>query len=401
MKQAIVTLPGSAVAFVRGGGRDLELARLGEPASALPAGGARPFARRGRRRGRAGDRRSRQRPAARDGGAGRSATDDQRRALVAAGRARDRAAAGAGAGGAGGATYRLLHGAGDGVPGLACDVLGEWAVMYAYAAAMLPAARQAAEAVRGFAGVRGVVLKVRRRGGEGDATHAQEIVGATPPEVVVAHEHGVPCELHLLTGLNHGLFTDMREHRVALARRAAGKRVLNLFAYTGMLSLTCARAGAASVVSVDTAAGVNAWAASNFARSGLGGETGTGDPRWRFETGDAGRFLARAIKEGERYDLVLIDPPTHSPAKGGGGWVLERDYPGLIARAAEVIPDGSLLWLAANSPELRSLAALADKGLRAGGRSASVLELGGLPPDYPTALAQPRDRYLQTCLLRV
>jgi 23S rRNA (cytosine1962-C5)-methyltransferase len=400
MKQAIVTLPGSAVAFVRGGGRDLELARLGEPASALPAGAH------ARLLDEADD----------EVGLAIADPDNDRLRVMAVPADQlptisgallslrvERAIALRRALGlvAPGATYRLLHGAGDGVPGLACDVLGEWAVMYAYAAAMLPAARQAAEAVRGFAGVRGVVLKVRRRGGEGDATHAQEIVGATPPEVVVAHEHGVPCELHLLTGLNHGLFTDMREHRVALARRAAGKRVLNLFAYTGMLSLTCARAGAASVVSVDTAAGVNAWAASNFARSGLGGETGTGDPRWRFETGDAGRFLARAIKEGERYDLVLIDPPTHSPAKGGGGWVLERDYPGLIARAAEVIPDGSLLWLAANSPELRSLAALADKGLRAGGRSASVLELGGLPPDYPTALAQPRDRYLQTCLLRV
>ena len=400
MKLVSLILPAPAVTFVRGGGRDLELARLGEPATTLAAGAH-----------------ARLLDEADDECGLAIADPDNDRLRVMAVPADDlptisgallslrveralalRRALGLAAPGA---TFRLLHGAGDGVPGLACDVLGEWAVMYAYSSAMLVAARQAAEAVRGFAGVRGVVVKVRRRGGEGEGAHAQEFIGATPPDVVVAHEHGVPCELHLTTGLNYGLFTDMREHRIALARRAAGKRVLNLFAYTGMLSLTCARAGAAAVVSVDTSAGMNAWAASNFARNGLGGEAGTSDPRWRFETGDAGRFLARAIKDGERYDLVMIDPPTHSPAKGGGGWVLERDYPGLIARAAEVIPDGGLLWLAANSPDLRSLAALADKGLRSIGRSASVLELGGLPSDYPTALAQPKDRYLQACLLRV
>ncbi|MEZ4365418.1 MAG: class I SAM-dependent methyltransferase [Kofleriaceae bacterium] len=291
------------------------------------------------------------------------------------------------------ATYRAFHGAGDGMPGLACDVLGAWAVLYAYAPALVPVARLAAEAIRGFASLRGVVIKVRKRGGADDVT--QEIVGETPPDVVVAHEHGVAMELHLTAGLNHGLFTDMREHRRGLPRWAPGRRVLNLFSYTGALSLACARAGAASVVSVDTSDGVQAWAQSNFARAGLGA-----DPRWRFEVGDAGRFLVRAAKEREQYDPVMIDPPTFSPARGRP-WVLGRDYPELIAQAAAVIPDGGLLWLAANSPDLGPLPTLASKGLAAAGRTGAVLELGGLPPDYPTVPAQPKDRYLQVCLLRV
>lgn len=290
------------------------------------------------------------------------------------------------------ATYRLLHGAGDGTPGIACDVLGGWAVVWAYGAALLPIARQIAEAVRGFVGVAGVVVKLRRKGGETDVT--QEVVGATPPDAVVAHEDGVPFELHLQGGLNTGLFTDMREHRHALARLAPGRRVLNLFAYTGALSVACARAGAASVTSVDTADGVLAWARGNFSRSGLDDAA-----RWRFAVGDAGRYLARAAKERERYDLVLIDPPTHSPAKGGAGWVIGRDYPALIVAAAAVIPDGGLLWLAANSPDLGSLPALAGKALARAGRAASVLSVGGLPPDFPTLPAQPKDRYLQVCLL--
>jgi len=205
----------------------------------------------------------------------------------------------------------------------------------------------------------------------------------------------VPFEVHPLAGLNHGLFTDMREQRRGLARFASGKRVLNLFSYTGALSVTCARAGAASVTSVDTSAGVQAWAQSNFGRSGFGK-----DPRWQFETGDAIRFLQRAAKDKERYDLVLIDPPSTSAA-GGRSWALGRDYPELIAKAAAVIPPDGLLWLAANTHELGSLAKLAHKGLRQANRHAAILEQGGLPPEYPTVVAQPADRYLQIVLLRL
>ena len=291
------------------------------------------------------------------------------------------------------AAYRLFHGAGDGLPGFTCDVLGRHAVLWAYAPGLVPLARQLADAVRGFARVDSVVVKVRARGGADAVT--QEVVGATPPERHVVLERDVPFEVHALGGLNVGLFTDMREHRVSLARYAGGKAVLNLFSYTGALSVACARAGAASVTSVDTSAGVQAWARGNFARSGL-----VDDARWRFETGDAVRFLTRAAKAKERYDLIVIDPPTFSTARGAP-WTLDRDYPALIGQAAAVIPPGGLLWLAANTHELGSLARLAHRGVRAAGRDAVVVEQGGLPPDYPTVLAQARDRYLQVVLLRL
>ena len=291
--------------------------------------------------------------------------------------------------------YRLVHGAGDGLPGFACDVLGRTCVVYAYAEALRPLGRQLAEAIVGFARLEGAVVKLRARGGE--SAVAQDVVGAKPADEVIATESGVPYELHPLAGLNHGLFTDMREHRLGLARFAAGARVLNLFSYTGALGLACARAGAASVVSVDTSAGVQAWARGNFARSGLA----PNDARWRFETGDAARFLARAARDKERYDLVIVDPPSTSSAAGGSGWVLARDYPALIAKAAAVIPPDGLLWLAANTQDLTSLGKLAHKGLREAGRTGAILEQGGLPPEYPTLAAQPADRYLQVCLLRL
>jgi 23S rRNA (cytosine1962-C5)-methyltransferase len=289
--------------------------------------------------------------------------------------------------------YRLVHGAGDGLPGFACDVLGPTAVVYVYGAGLLSLSKLLAEAIVGFAQLRGAVVKLRARGAADRVE--QDVVGARPDDALVVTEHGVPFEVHPLAGLNHGLFTDMREHRRGLARLASGTRVLNLFSYTGALGIACARAGAQTVTSVDTSAGVQAWAAGNFARSGLS------DPRrWRFETGDAVRFLTRAARDKERYDLILIDPPTFSTARGAP-WTLDRDYPDLIARAAAVIPADGLLWLAANTHELGSLARLAHKGLRAAKRTGVVIEQGGLPPEYPTLAAQPHDRYLQVCALRL
>jgi 23S rRNA (cytosine1962-C5)-methyltransferase len=290
-----------------------------------------------------------------------------------------------------GNAYRLLHGAGDGLPGFACDVLGPVAVIWVYGEALRSLGHQLAQAVIGFAQLTGAVVKLRARGGA-DAVE-QEIVGKVDDKHH-ANEHGASYEIHALSGLNTGLFTDMREHRRGLPRFAAGARVLNLFSYTGALGLACARGGAVSVTNVDTSTGVQAWAAGNFARAGFSGD------KWKFEAGDAIRYLARAGRDKERYDLVVIDPPTFSTARGSP-WVLDRDYPQLIAQAAAVIPPSGMLWLAANTHELGSLSKLALKGLKTAGRTAAIVEQGGLPPEYPTVAAQPQDRYLQICALRL
>ncbi|HUQ06339.1 MAG TPA: class I SAM-dependent methyltransferase [Kofleriaceae bacterium] len=388
MAEAVITLPAEAVTFVRNGGRDIDTAKLAALASVA-----------------AGERVRLVDDSGDDLGLAVSDPDNQRLRVMATpddgfpridgallGWRVERALAWRTKLDLPGpeSCYRLLHHAGDGLPGFTCDVLGPHAVLYAYSAALLPLARLLADAVRGFAKLKGVVVKVRARGGASEVT--QEVVGDTPPERYVALERGVPVEIHPMGGLNVGLFTDMREHRVTLARYAPGRTVLNLFSYTGMLSLACARAGATSVTSVDTSDGVQAWARGNFGRSNL-----TDAARWRFETGDAVRFLARAAKTRERYDLVLVDPPTFSTARGKA-WTLDRDYPELIAQAAAVIPEGGILWLAANTHELGSLVRLAQRGLR--GRGA-VFDQGSLPPDYPTLAAQPRDRYLQVISLRL
>ncbi len=292
-----------------------------------------------------------------------------------------------------GGAYRLIHGAGDGLSGFVADVFGDWAVAHVYARGFVPLGRTLAEAIVARAGVKGVVVKLRARGAASQGKVRQEIVGDAPPERLVVTERGLSFEVHLATGLNAGLFTDMREHRHGLARFASGRAVLNAFCYTGSLSVAAARAGASSVTSVDLSAGVLNWARDNFRLNGL-------DPaRSRFEAEDVAKLLQRASRERARYDLVLLDPPTFSAARGAA-FAIERDLPSLIADACRVLSRDGLLWLASNTRDV-SLAAIAEKGVAGARRSAQILETGGLPPDYPTLPAQPADRYLQVMILRV
>jgi 23S rRNA (cytosine1962-C5)-methyltransferase len=287
--------------------------------------------------------------------------------------------------------HRVLHGAGDGLPGLHADVYGEYAVLYAYARGLLTLGRQLAAVLLEELGLSGVVLKLRSADAAQGALK-QEVVGVAPPERLMVIEEGVPFEVHLASGLNVGLFTDMREHRRGLRRYARGRRVLNLFSYTGSLSVAAARAGARQVTSVDLSAGVQRWARENFRLSELSSD------EHRFETGEVSAFLKKAARAGESFDLIIADPPTYSAARASA-WSIRKDYPALMGRAAALLSKGGLLWLSSNRRDLPPLPEIAREALSRTDRTVQLLELGGLPPDYPTLLAQPHDRYLQVCLL--
>jgi 23S rRNA (cytosine1962-C5)-methyltransferase len=289
--------------------------------------------------------------------------------------------------------FRLFNGDGDGAGGLAADVYGDYGVLYVYSRALLGYGRLLAEGLLTEAGLRGVVLKVRPRGGVKPGQVKQEIVGDTPPETMVAYESGVPFEVHLLAGLNVGLFTDMREHRLRLGRFVAGRTVLNTFAYTGALSVAAVRAGAREVTSVDLSSGVLKWASENFRRSGIDPE------RHRFEVSDVARFLKKERERGARYQTVILDPPTFSAARAHA-WSMGRDYPDLIRAAADLLPEtGGFLWVSSNEVRGKGVLDHVGEGLRR--RDVRVLELGGLPPDYPTLAAWPEGRYLEVCWLWV
>lgn len=115
-------------------------------------------------------------------------------------------------------------------------------------------------------------------------------------------------------------------------------KVLNLFAYTGGATLACAEAGA-SVCHVDASKGMVAWARENAALSGLG------DKPIRWIVDDCKKFVEREIRRGNRYDGILMDPPSYGRGPGGEVWKLEEQIYELLDLTAQVLSDDAFFFL--------------------------------------------------------
>lgn len=256
--------------------------------------------------------------------------------------------------------WRVLDGAGDGVPGLSIDRLGPVAVLNVYDDARLDESEVSATADDALAalaplGVEAVYVKAfardrSRLGGElpDEARCPTPRAGRAVPATLVVEEYGVRYEVHPYDGLSTGLFLDLREHRRALAVTRP-VHVLNLFAYTCAFAMPLARAGA-EVTNVDVSGRYLEWGRRNVALNGLAPAS------MRFLRRDAREYLARAARHpGERFDLVVLDPPTFGAAdrrRGVEAWRAVDDYPALVRAAAAVLAPGGRLFCATNTREL-------------------------------------------------
>ncbi|MEO6064295.1 MAG: bifunctional 23S rRNA (guanine(2069)-N(7))-methyltransferase RlmK/23S rRNA (guanine(2445)-N(2))-methyltransferase RlmL [Lysobacterales bacterium] len=168
----------------------------------------------------------------------------------------------------------------------------------------------------------------------------------TPLQRYARHEHGGQTHVVVENGLNFevnlrdyldtGLFLDHRPMRVRVRDAAAGKRVLNLFCYTGAATVYAAAGGARSTVSVDLSATYLEWAWRNFELNGIVGE------KHRLVQADALLWLAG---EREQFDLIFVDPPSFSNSARADDFEVQRDHPELLRRCARVLaPDGLILF---------------------------------------------------------
>lgn len=204
----------------------------------------------------------------------------------------------------------------------------------------------------------------------------EPLLGEARPELT-ALEDGVPYLIRPGSDLSTGLFTDARPARRWVRQNvAAGTRVLNTFAYTCGFGLNAALAGAGVVKNLDLSRKVLAWGQENYALSGLAA------PETDFIYGDVFDWLTRLARRPERFDLVVLDPPSF--ARGPSGvWRSERDYAALAAQAARLLAPGGRL-LAMNNHAGVSGAAFAAM-LRSGVPVLQTEQTFGAGDDYPGA----------------
>lgn len=290
--------------------------------------------------------------------------------------------------------HRLVNGEGDRLPGVVADRYGDWVVcqfLTAGAARMAPAFVEALEDALAPAGV-----YERSEGGvrteEGLPGARGVIAGAEPPARIVVEEDGARFLVDVVHGQKTGFFLDQREGRARVRALAAGRRVLNTFAYTGGFAIAAALGGAAEVVSVESSRVALALAQAAWAENGLPPAAG------RLVAADVFEFLHGSR---EQWDLIVLDPPPFVRRRRDLEAGL-RGYRDVNLQAFRRLAPGGWLFTSSCSQHLPRAAfreVVADAAAAAGRQPQIVAELGH-PPDHPVAVAHPEGEYLKSLVLR-
>ena len=292
-------------------------------------------------------------------------------------------------------TYRLVHGEGDNIPGLVIDIYGNTAVMQAHSVGIHQQRMAIASCLVEIAG--GLIKNVYYKSETTlpyKAELGQEdgfIIGGSDDNV--AMENGLKFHVDWLKGQKTGFFVDQRENRSLLERFAQGKKVLNMFCYTGGFSFYAMRGGAELVHSVDSSAKAIELTTRNVEMNF------PGDKRHEAYCEDAFKYLDRM---GDRYDLIILDPPAFAKHRGALHNAL-KGYTRLNLKAFEKIQKGGILFTFSCSQVVTkdnfrnavfTAAALA-------GRKVRILHQLHQPADHPINIFHPEGEYLKGLVLYV
>ena len=292
-------------------------------------------------------------------------------------------------------TYRLVHGEGDLLPGLVIDVYGKTAVMQAHSVGMHVCRMDIAQQLKMVMGDRleNIYYKSETtlpfKAGLGQENGF--VYGGSEDNIAV--ENGLKFHVDWLRGQKTGFFVDQRENRSLLEKFAKGKRVLNMFCYTGGFSFYAMRGGAQLVHSVDSSAKAieltNRNVELNF----------PADNRHQAFCEDAFKYLEEA---GDQYDLIILDPPAFAKHRGALHNAL-KGYTRLNNKALQKIQPGGILFTFSCSQVVKkdnfrnavfTEAALAKRKVR-------ILHQLHQPADHPINIYHPEGEYLKGLVLYV
>jgi 23S rRNA (cytosine1962-C5)-methyltransferase len=242
--------------------------------------------------------------------------------------------------------YRLHDAEADTISGLTVERYGDFAVVHAYSPEIERKQQEIARALCSLGAV-GVYLKVRRRGDlrkllSPSGSDAPPLAGSPAPHEFTVNEQGRRYLVRLGEGIATGLFVDQRDNREHLQHDCRGQRVLNLFCYTGSFSVAAGLGGAAQVTSVDSSRAALSRVDANLRCNGL-------DPaQHRLLRADAPDWLARAARRGERFDFVVLDPPTFSSSSNTKAFSAEQQYRALVKSCLGLCRSGARLLCVTN-----------------------------------------------------
>lgn len=292
--------------------------------------------------------------------------------------------------------YRLIHAEGDGLPGLTVDRYGDHLMVQLYSAAwdrylalLLQVLRQQLQPVGIYRKLRPQETRQLEAKSKNKA-YSELCWGDAAPVPLTVRENGLDFLVDLREGLNTGLFPDQREHRRDLMQRVRGKRVLNLFAFTGAFSVAAVAAGARQVTSVDVSATYLKQAQQNFSINRLNPK------RHEFIVGDVFKELTRMQKEGRTFDIILFDPPSFSTTRKSS-FSTHGGTTRLVVETLPLLEDGGLLISSSNHQKVDMVTYLKElrRGALQSGCDLRTIYRGGQPADFPCPVTFPEGCYLK------
>jgi 23S rRNA (cytosine1962-C5)-methyltransferase len=293
---------------------------------------------------------------------------------------------------------RLVNSEGDDLSGLIVDRYGEYLAVQVTALAMARRLDAIADAIESLVAPRGILLRGAERGlAKLEGLHLPDRVlrGTEPAGPVFVMEHGLRFGVDLAEGQKTGFYLDQRDNRQAAATYARGRRVLDMFSYSGGFALACAVAGrAASVLAVDTSAKATALVEANAALNGVANVAA--------ETADAFEKLDALAAAGETFGMVVLDPPKFARSRASLDDAL-RAYHRINRVACDLLEPGGILVTCSCSGSvsredfLQMLAGVAQRA----GRTLQLLEVRGAAADHPVSASCLEGEYLKCVIARV
>ena len=290
---------------------------------------------------------------------------------------------------------RVIFSEADGLSGLVVDRYGEWATMQFTSAALWAHRETLIDALHTHLKPKGIVLRTEKGilDEEGLEISDGPIWGEVPEGPIEILENDLSYSVDLRTGQKTGYYLDQRDNRIRAAGYAAGKRVADICCYSGGFSLPLLRAGATSLVGVDVSAGALELAQINLTRNQLD------DGRAQWVKADAPKWMAQAFDEGQRFEMVVLDPPRFARSARGVNGAL-KGYANWNEAAVRILePNGILVTHSCTGRVQREqFIQILSEVERRTGRRIRILEMHGQPGDHPVAPTCPESEYLK-CLI--
>lgn len=292
-----------------------------------------------------------------------------------------------------GRAARLVFSEGDGLSGLTVDQYDRWLIVQFTALGMASRRELICDLLAEGVQPEGIYLRTERGIGQLEGLELQDglLRGHLPPEPVIIDEDGIRFQVHLAEGQKTGFYLDQRDNRRAVARLARGRRMLDAFCYTGGFGLHAARAGAASVLGVDVSEPALSLARTNAQLNGIDHMT--------FERGDVFDRLDALLNAGERFGLLVLDPPKFARSRTAVDEAL-RGYRRLQTLALRLLEEDGILVFCCCSGliDFTMLDDLLAQVAAEERREVQILAHRGQAPDHPVSAVCLETNYLK-CLV--